>query len=117
MTSTSPGTTIAGMSDTATMPIGGEQRHPGGQHDVVDDDREQAHRADDQERQRDALVERGGAEADLLRRLADDQPGSARTVSGVGMTHSSAVSRRNTSVMNTTQTAASMRLTATAGRR
>ena len=73
MTSTSSRTTMAGMSDTATIPIAASSGIRAVSDDVVDDDREQAHGAHDHEGQGDGVIERRGAETDLLGRLADDQ--------------------------------------------
>ena len=59
------------------------------------------------------LASRGAAPTAISPTAVDSNPGSTRTVSGVGMTHSSPVARRKTSIMKTTQTNTSTRLTAT----
>ena len=99
MTSTSPGTAIDGMSETATSPMAARSGIRAVSTTWSTMIASSPIAADDQERQRAAGVERRGAEGDLLAG-EPSRPGSARTVSGVGITHSSAVSRRNTSVMN-----------------
>ena len=66
VTSTSLGHRDGGDQRHRDQPDGRQQRHPGRQHDVIDDDREQADRADRQEREGHAGIQRRRAERDLL---------------------------------------------------
>ena len=116
MMSTSPGTAIEGISETAMSPIAARSGIRAVSTTwstmIVSRPVPPTIRSE-----RARLASRGAAPLAISSPASASSPGSARNVSGVGITHSSAVSRRNTSIMNTTQTDASMRLTATAGRR
>ena len=117
MTSTSPGTAMEGMSETAMRPMAARSgiRAVSTTWSTMIVSRPVPPTISSDSAQ--ARIQRRRAERDLLAGLPRAGPAGRGPSRASGMTHSSAVSRRKTSIMNATQTPASIRLTASAGSR